>query len=180
MAIGAFGAGLEEPFFGSGLQSGIFGPQEVVLSTSIRLAIINEVIARFETILPNRVFVNRRLPIASSEGFSISVDWSEDTADYSAGMLSSIPQRNLTLVVNIISRAEGIANPPQAKLDEFAVSVEEKIYTDQTFTGKALGVEISSYTQEIDNDGENTVGSIRMEFTIFYYAAEGLPKAPIT
>ena len=120
---------------------------------SLRLQIVNEAIARFETILPNRVFVNRRLPIASSEGFSISVDWSEDTADYSAGMLSSIPQRNLTLAVNIISRAEGIANPPQAKLDEFAVAVEEKIYNDQTFTGKALGVEISSYTQEIDNDG---------------------------
>lgn len=147
---------------------------------SLRIQIVNEAIARFETILPNRVFVNRRLPIASSEGFSISVDWSEDTADYSAGMLSSIPQRNLTLAVNIISRAEGIANPPQAKLDEFAVSVEEKIYSDQTFTGKALGVEISSYTQEIDNDGENTVGSIKMEFNIFYYAAEGAPETAIT
>ena len=97
--------------------------------SSLRIQIVNEAITRFSAILPGRVFVNRRLPIASSEGFSISVDWSEDTADYSAGMLSSIPQRNLTLVVNIISRAEGIANPPQSKLDEFAVAVEEKIST---------------------------------------------------
>ena len=180
MTIASFGVGLEDASFGTSQEAAIFGPQGVTLTTTIRAAIIDSVYSNLNNEYPNKVYIGRRLPIDLADFYGISVDWSQDQTDYSAGMMTATPQHELTLVINIAARSINPAQPVTSILDAYSAGVETALYSDQTFGGLATGMEISAYTLELDEDPQSTAGTLRMEFTIFYYAAEGLPKVPIT
>jgi len=146
---------------------------------TLRAQIVANAYSSLDVEYPNKVFVGRRLPVDLSEVYGISVDWSQDQTDYSAGMMASTPQHQLTLVVSVTARAVNPAQPVTTILDGYSAGIEEKLYLDQTFGGVATGMEISSIAIELDEETQSTAGTLTMEFLVFYYAQEGAPQTVI-
>jgi len=147
---------------------------------TVRAQIVANAYSSLNAEYPNKVFIGRRLPVDLAEVYGISIDWSQDQTDYSAGMMSSTPQHQLTLVVSVTARAVNPAQPVTTILDGYSAGIEEKLYLDQTFGGVATGMEISNVLIELDEDTQSTAGTLTMEFLVFYYAQEGAPQTAIT
>ena len=117
-----------------------------------------------------RVFKSRVYPLTDAEMPGLCVYARSDQPNYESSSLQSIVWHELELII------EGyVKGSDDDTLDTIAEEVETALYTDQTFSGLAAGIEIGPQEIGVEGEGDKMVGVIQMGFKVFYRAAEGVP-----
>lgn len=132
----------------------------------IRQAVVAQLIAA-STAAGARVEATREIPRRRTDGPALGVYTPEESV--ASAETRTAPRehtRALTLVVEgIVSGASGVDDA----LDALALEVEDALDADDTFGRKAAESSLASTDLEVVEDGDRTVGLIRLTYTVTYY-----------
>jgi len=121
------------------------------------------------------VYKGRALPVVAAN--SLAVYARSESVDYEQGQIDSIPMRIIDLHV------VGYSDDPsdlEATLDTIAEEVEAALYADATLNSYLSGLELGDTEVEVEADNDGRHGSIDLNFSLYYRAAEGAPGTLLT
>ena len=147
------------------------------LRTTIRDAVTTTVTNLTTT--GTRVYKSRNLPLSAAEFPCLCVYARADVPEYADAVFTGgkvWPVRNLEMHVQGYVK-DSDTSVIHTTLELIAEQVETAIFT--TIPTGAYGVTLGEQTIQIEDSGDETLGTIDMVFTIIYRAAEGAPGVSI-
>ncbi|HAJ72433.1 MAG TPA: hypothetical protein DCO68_10185 [Methylophilaceae bacterium] len=127
------------------------------------------------SITQSRVFTNRTMVMQSSElpGLLITTNSEQDKAQDIHGL---ILERLLT--VNVIAKCLASSHCDDL-LDGIAAEVEVAIQANQTLGGLCKNIQLLALDISIDENQEQIIGELVMQFQVLYYTQSGVPDISI-
>lgn len=125
-----------------------------------------------------RVYQSRNLPLTATEFPSLCVYARRDPTDYSeASYGDGTVDVVRTAEIHIQGYVVDSDGPTiEATLDQIAAEVETALFAAFPFAG-AQRMKLGEQVLDVDDEGEETVGTIDMIFNVEYRTAEGAPEA---
>lgn len=120
-----------------------------------------------KTAAGGRVFRTRKVPYQGVELPALAVYTLEESVEDDGDSAPRELQRSIQLAVEGV--VEGTEDVDDA-LDALALEVETALHADDTFGGKASDSMLSSTELDVFEDGERTVGLVRLVYAVTYYS----------
>jgi len=124
------------------------------------------------SITGSNVFRDRTRPHGATP--ALNINFNQDEPDYELGKMDSAPMQRLEVTIQAIAKGSS-----QSELNAIASEVEVAMYTDQTFGGKSVGIERGTISPGSDNEGDEKIQALDINYEIFYRTAEGAPDIVI-
>lgn len=125
----------------------------------------------------SNVFANRVLPLGKDvTAVCLVYGLNEGAETFSMGDPVTL-QRDFALRVH--GQFKGAGDTLDDLMDDFAVSVETVLATDRSFSGLAQDSGLTRTTIQHDGQGEESVGTITLDYTIIYHTYDNSPANPL-
>jgi len=144
--------------------------------THLRKTIRDAVTSRVTglTTTSTRVYKSRNLPLTTAELPALCVYARGDRPDYDVPSAMGPPKIARTIELHVQGYVkDSDASTIEDTLDGIAEEVETAMYTS-AFTG-VMALQLGDQTIEVEDAGDESLGTIDMVFNVTYRAAEGAP-----